>query len=178
MRTARPDEYDAAGEVTVDAYREYAEAIGPEHWREYRADLANVARRAERGEILVAEIDGALVGAVSFYPPTFDAGLAAARDWWWPADFAYLRALGVHPDARGRGVGRALTLACIDRARQAGAAGIALDTTSVMPVAQAMYEHLGFTRVQSSLPDEPGTEFHLYSYRLRLGEGTEPPREA
>ena len=68
---------------------------------------------------------------------------AADEWWWWPKDFAYLRALGVHPAARGGGVGRALTIACIERARADGAAGIALNTLSMMPAATALYEGLG-----------------------------------
>ena len=54
------------------------------------------------------------------------------------------RALGVDPATRGQGVGRALTIACIERARADGAAGIALNTLSFMPAATALYEGLGF----------------------------------
>lgn len=61
--------------------------------------------------------------------------------------YASVRALAVSPQARGQGVGRALTVACIERARTEGANGIGLNTTSLMPVAQAMYERMGFRQL-------------------------------
>ena len=82
------------------------------------------------------------MGTVTYYSPRGDA--AADDWWWWPKDFAYLRALGVDPATRGGGVGRALTIACIERARAEGAAGIALNTLAIMDTATALYEGLGF----------------------------------
>jgi ribosomal protein S18 acetylase RimI-like enzyme len=160
IRKALPEEYDEVSALTVEAYEEYAAPMGDE-WEHYRADLADVARRAERGDILVAESDGELVGAVSYYP----AGrVSPQNDWWWPEDFAYFRAIAVRPSQRGRGIGRALTLACIDRARAERAAGIALNTTSWMPVAQGMYERMGFRLERQS--EYPG--ICVFSYVMSL----------
>ena len=75
--------------------------------------------------------------------------------------------VAVHPAARMRGVGRALALACVQRARDQGASAIALNTTSVMPVAQAMYERLGFRQLQEGLP-EAWSEVGLMFYALEL----------
>jgi ribosomal protein S18 acetylase RimI-like enzyme len=52
----------------------------------------------------------------------------------------------VHPDARGRGRGRLLTLACVERARTQGAATLGIHTTPAMTAACALYERLGFRR--------------------------------
>ena len=57
-----------------------------------------------------------------------------------------IRLLGVAPAAQGTGAGTALTLACIDRARERGHARVVLHTTKAMPVAWRMYEKLGFER--------------------------------
>lgn len=135
--------------LTVEAYQQYAAGLGDDVWARYRLDLSDVTGRAELGQVLVAEMDGRLVGAVSYYPPRPSAGEADA---WMPPGVAYLRALGVDPATRGQGVGRMLTTACVERARMAGASAIALDTTSVMPVAQAMYERLGFMRQPGEQP--------------------------
>ena len=141
VREARTDEYDEVGRLTVEAYQEYAEPLGGKQWANYRTDLVDIARRAERGTVLVAESEGRLVGAVTYYPP---ADPADHGEYWWPPGFAYLRALAVHPQARRRGVGRILTLTCVERAREQGALGIALNTTSLMGAAQSMYEGMGF----------------------------------
>jgi ribosomal protein S18 acetylase RimI-like enzyme len=52
----------------------------------------------------------------------------------------------VSPTAQGRGAGRALTVACIDRARAAGASGVALHSAEWMTTAHRLYESLGFAR--------------------------------
>ena len=59
-RTIRPEEYDAAGELIVEAYR----TLG-NFWAEvYERQLRDVAARPPNGEVLVAEIAGHLVGSV------------------------------------------------------------------------------------------------------------------
>jgi ribosomal protein S18 acetylase RimI-like enzyme len=142
IREAVPEEYDEVAKLMVAAYEEFAPTLG-EEWDEYRDDLADVARRAAQGTQFVAEMGGHLVGTVTYYPPLGDAA-AADEWWWWPKDFAYVRALGVHPEARGGGVGRDLTIACIERAKADGAHGVALNTVSLMHAATALYEGLGF----------------------------------
>ena len=61
-------------------------------------------------------------------------------------DAAGIRMLVVDEHARGRGVGRALTEACIERARASGLAEVVLHTTKPMRVAHEMYERMGFIR--------------------------------
>ncbi len=61
-------------------------------------------------------------------------------------EIAGFRMLATAPAAQGRGVGAALTLACVERARGERAPGIALHTTSLMPAAQRLYHRLGFER--------------------------------
>ena len=73
-----------------------------------------------------------------------------------------LRALGVDPATRGRGVGRALTIACIERARADGAAGIALNTLSFMPAATALYEGLGFRETGDNVVEWGGGKLLSY----------------
>jgi ribosomal protein S18 acetylase RimI-like enzyme len=142
IREAVPEDYEELARLITNAYREFAQILGDD-WEDYREDLADIAGRAAQGSQLVAEIEGRLVGTVSYYPPR-DGDPVAGEWWWWPKGYAYLRALGVDPATRGRGVGRALTIACIERARADGAVGIALNTLSYMPAATALYEGLGF----------------------------------
>jgi ribosomal protein S18 acetylase RimI-like enzyme len=54
--------------------------------------------------------------------------------------------LAVAPSAQGRGVGRALSVECIDRARARRARRVALHSTPWMQTAHRLYESLGFVR--------------------------------
>jgi ribosomal protein S18 acetylase RimI-like enzyme len=70
----------------------------------------------------------------------------------------------VRPDARGRGVGRALVEALIAESRAMGAAAIRLETASFMAGAQALYRSVGFERVAPyrEVPQElEGTEVFM-----------------
>jgi hypothetical protein len=59
----RPDEYAEAGDVTALAYREY---MSPDDaWAVYEGLLADVAGRAERALVLVAELDGAVAATAT-----------------------------------------------------------------------------------------------------------------
>ena len=94
IRAVRPSEYEAAGELTVEAYRTLGDA-GDEF---YDRDLRDIAGRRDSSEILVAEIGGRVIGCV-----TFVDGLKTLSDVDDP-DAATVRMLGVAAEARGRGV--------------------------------------------------------------------------
>ena len=76
------------------------------------------------------------------------------------------RFLAVDPAARGRGVGRALFQACLDRARAAGKRRMALHTTEWMATARAMYERAGFQREPEGDAQLPGVTIIAYAAEL------------
>ena len=158
IREARADEYEAAGELTVIAYA----AIEGETDVGYVPELRDVASRAVAVPVLVAvDSDETLLGTVTYVP---GPGAYSESE---KEDEAGFRMLAVAPWAQGRGVGRALVQACIDRARGDGRRGIAILTRPSMRTAHALYESMGFERA----PDddwefEPGE--WLWGYRLRL----------
>lgn len=167
VRDATAEEYPAVAALTVAAYSEFADQLGDERWGHYRDDLGDVARRAQRGSIVIAEAGGRLVGAVSYYPPVRERTGEESAWVWWPPGYGYVRALAVHPDARRLGVGRALTLACIERTRAAGGDGVALNSVAMMTAAQRMYQGLGFRRVLGNEEDPTVDDgWGLLSYQL------------
>jgi len=59
---------------------------------------------------------------------------------------AEIKRLFVMPDCRGLGIGRSLTMATVDAAREMGCRRIVLDTMPDMTSAIATYESLGFQK--------------------------------
>ena len=59
-------------------------------------------------------------------------------------DMHYLAHLGVVPELRGQGVGRALVAHLLELGRRQGKRRIVLDVATTNPQAQALYERLGF----------------------------------
>jgi GNAT superfamily N-acetyltransferase len=158
VRTARPDEYAALGDLTVAAY----EALEPGRLGTYANELRDVAARADGVEVLVATDSGRVLGGVSYVPGPGSPG-AEFDD----PDAAGIRMLAVAGDARRRGVGAALTQACIDRAVAAGRRQIVLHSTDRMVDAHRLYLRLGFER-DPSIDWEPEPDFWLRGFRLRL----------
>ena len=157
IRAVRPSEYETAGELVVEAYRTLDDAGGAPYERELR----DIAGRRASGEVLVAEVDGRIVGCV-----TFVDGLTALSQVDDP-EAAFVRMLGVAAEARNRGVGEALTRECIDRARRSGRKRVRLHTRTSMTSAQRLYERLGFRRD----PDHdwsPAPDIWLLGYVLDL----------
>lgn len=69
--------------------------------------------------------------------------------------------LVVDPAARGQGIGRRLTEACLDRGRRDGAEVIALHTSPAMDVALGLYLRMGF-RLEKKVPDRFGVPYAVY----------------
>ena len=160
VREATNEEHDEAGRVTALAYAEFV-TPGDEAWEDYLEHIADVASRARVATILVALDDGRIVGSASLELgeriDDDDPPLAP--------DEAHIRMLGVHPEARGRGVARALMEACFARARAAGRTRMTLYTTHRMRAAQAMYEGMGFERLADRVfPDG----FVLLTYQREI----------
>lgn len=165
----RPGEHEEAGALVVAAYR----ALPGAHLSGGYADLlANVARRSKEAEVLVA-VGGAdgngaeeVLGCVTFVPDHSSPWSELLE-----AGEAGIRMLAVRPDTQRHGVGRALVLACIARARELGRAALLLHTTPWMTAAHRLYEDAGFVRLpERDWTPEPGVP--LLAYRLDLAPAT------
>jgi len=73
-----------------------------------------------------------------------DDGFVLART---SADEAEILTLAVSPAARGKGLGRALLMAAINKARAMGAKTMFLEVGADNPAALALYAGLGFAKV-------------------------------
>lgn len=168
VRDALVDDFESARDVLRAGYMQYATAFPVENWGPYLENILDIEGRSDSSVLIVAEIDGRIVGCVSYYP-------AGAETYYpsptytqhWPPEWASFRLLAVDPVTRGQGVGRILTEACIERARTEGAPVIGLHTTKEMDIARAMYERRGFVRCPE-YDFRPGPTVLVEAYRLDL----------
>lgn len=165
VREARTDELEEVSRVMSAAYEEYmpgtVEPGSP--WEEYRKEVADVWSRLGGAELIVAEDDGKILGAVTFYREGSGQGYDAS----FPPRWSGIRLLAVDPAARGRGLGKLLTEECIRRARELGAVAVGLHTTKWMAIAQGMYERMGFRRVPEH-DFHPTDDIQVMAYRFDL----------
>lgn len=167
IRAATESQIDDIADLLLASYDEFAPAPGDpleESWAEYRLEIADVRSRFQIGEHLVIDEGGKMIATATFFPDGSHPHLGADA---WPAGYSSMRLLAVHPSQRGRGLGRILTQACIDRASAHGSDYLGLHTTRLMTVAQDMYQRMGFTRFEANdIPVAP--DFVVVAYRLPI----------
>ena len=112
-----------------------------------------ILEEAERGFFIAAYIDGVFAGY---------AGMTVVLD---ERDVCNIAAV---PEFRGMGVGKALTNALIESARQTGASVVMLEVRKSNAAAIALYEKAGFTLVgqRKNFYTMPREDALLYNYYI------------
>jgi GNAT superfamily N-acetyltransferase len=141
IRNANSEELAKVSLLIRNAYLEYKNTFSPEHWKLYLENIMDLHSRLSVSELIIAELNGQIVGTVTFY---LDASRSLIEGW--PQGWAGVRLLGVHPAYRGQRIGHSLMEECIHRCRKRKVATIGLHTAEMMNIARNMYEGMGFVR--------------------------------
>jgi ribosomal protein S18 acetylase RimI-like enzyme len=158
VRGADESERDAIQHVIDSSYAEFEAKWGSEPWSIAMTNLARVIAHASPQQLIVAAADSGLVGTVTYYSP-------GPKDYnRVPEEWAVIRALGVAPGWRSRGVAKLLTEECLRRARTDRAPAVGLHTADGMDHARRMYEGMGF-QPQHDFP-HLGMRFWIYALHL------------
>ncbi len=167
IREAKPKEHQPLGQLMVKVYSNLAGFPGIDEMPSYYEMLANVGTLTERpGTHLLIAVDEeeTLLGGVVYFSDMESYGSRSSVT---EAENASgIRLLAVDPLATGKGVGRALTQACIYRAKEHGHAEVLLHSTELMKVAWGLYERMGF----ESAPEYDFNQDNLpvFGFRLKL----------
>ena len=138
-----------------ELFREYARSIEIDLcFQNFEQELAELPGKyaPPEGRLLVAKAEQEIAGCVALRP----AGDGICE----------MKRLYVRPTFRGRGLGRELANTSITAARQIGYGRMRLDTLASMTEAIALYESLGFRRIEAYYhnpsPKAVFMELHLH----------------
>jgi len=155
LRAPRPGDY---GRVVAMHGEVYAREFGYD--ATFEALVAEIVAQFVRGfnppgeRCWIAEWQGGVVGSVFLVRQS--------------ATVAKLRLLVIHPKARGLGLGKRLTRACIAFARKQGYRKIVLWTQSHLAAARAIYQSENFRKTGSSPHRSFGKRLVAETWELRL----------
>ncbi|MCG2611716.1 GNAT family N-acetyltransferase [Flavobacterium sp. SM15] len=147
IRNARPEEFEAIGQLMVKVYSALEGFPKPHEHPKYFEMLANVGELTGKPqtEILVAvSSEDIIAGAVVYFGDMQYYGSAGTAPQ--EKNAAGFRLLAVDNNFRGEGIGKSLTLACIEKAKNQQLPQIIIHTTNAMKPAWKMYEAIGFKR--------------------------------
>ena len=156
------DDIPALQELGLLAYGQFKGELSAVHWEELRANLSS-----ETLYPALLALGGSFVCAVQDKPVgmAFLVPSGNPNDIY-PEDWSYIRLVGVHSGFAGLGIGRALTLKCIEAARLQGERIVGLHTSEMMPAARHIYESLGFLKVKE-LSSRFGKRYWLYQLPVK-----------
>ncbi|MCM3601304.1 GNAT family N-acetyltransferase [Robertmurraya korlensis] len=143
IREAKETEIPFIREQRVNAYSEHARKIPNTHWEALKKAISSDADSQPGVELLVAEVEGTIVGSVALFPAKTDAYEGMVDE----LDHPEIRVLAVADEFRGKGIASALIKECIQRSKAKGYQAIGLHTGEFMTNAIKLYEHFGFERL-------------------------------
>ncbi|HET8942980.1 MAG TPA: GNAT family N-acetyltransferase, partial [Rudaea sp.] len=167
VRDLRSEESAALGQLLVEVYSALPGFPTSLEQPAYYEMLRHIGEFTKKPgvRVLVALLPGEeLAGGVVYFGDMAHYGAAGIATMIKHA--SGIRLLGVRPECRGMGVGKALASACIVLAQKQRHREVVLHTTKAMQTAWGMYERLGFARsndldfLQNGLP--------VFGFRLAL----------
>jgi GNAT superfamily N-acetyltransferase len=169
IRNAEPGEFEAIGQLMIEVYGQLEGFPKPHEQPAYYNMLAQIGELTKKpGTALLVAVsnDKTIAGAVVYFSDMqyYGSGGTATKE----KNAAGFRLLAVDPASRGQGIGKLLTKACIQKAREGKLSQLIIHSTKAMQIAWRMYEAMGFTRSQDL--DFMQGELPVFGFRLALNE--------
>lgn len=167
IREAREEEFEETGKLMELVYSGLKGFPQPEDFPEYYMLLRHIGRLTAKPKtslLIAVNTQGEIAGAVVYFGDISQYGSKGIATQ--ESNAAGIRFLAVAPKARGTGIGKALTHACIEKAKESGLALVILHTTHIMITAWQMYQKMGFQRADELDFDQGDLKVH--GFRLFL----------
>ncbi|MGW9686693.1 GNAT family N-acetyltransferase [Flagellimonas sp. 2504JD1-5] len=167
VRNAEPSEHIRIGQLMVKVYAGLEGFPKQDDQPAYYKTLEHIGEFTKKPgvELLVAITpQNKIIGGVLYFGNMkyYGSGGTAPLE----KNASGFRLLAVHPDGRGLGVGKALSLTCIEKAKKKNHENVIIHTTEYMKVAWKMYEKLGFKWALDL--DFVQVKLKVYGFRLKL----------
>ena len=168
VRNARAQEFLHIGQLMVSVYSQLdgfpKEADQPLYYK-MLANVGDLTQKPETELLVAVTPENKIAGAVVYFGDIkyYGSGGMATQE----PNTAGFRLLAVDPQTRGQGIGKLLTMACINKAKQnVNLKQMIIHTTKAMQTAWKMYETIGFNRSEDL--DFMQGELAVYGFRYKL----------
>jgi len=157
FRVGSSSEKQSLQQLGILSYNQFSRILAPEDWAIMHRFLHSDKiwdQLVNNAKIFVCEDEGKLAGMaylVSSGNPTHI----------YPADWSYVRMVGVDPGYRGKGIAKQLTQMCVDYARESNEKIVGLHTSEKMEDARHIYESIGF-KLFKEIDPIYGMRYFLY----------------
>jgi GNAT superfamily N-acetyltransferase len=167
VREATLNEFPEIGELMVNVYSQLEGFPTKDEQPKYYKMLANIGilTKNPKTKLLIAiSSDGKIGGGVVYFGDMkyYGSGGTATRE----KNASGFRLLAVDPATRGLGIGKLLTYACIQLAKDEKQNQLIIHSTKAMQIAWKMYEKMGFKRSKDL--DFMQEELPVFGFRLLL----------
>lgn len=166
IRNANPSEFEEIGKLLIRVYSALEGFPKEDEQPNYYKMLANIGHFTQypETELLVALHENTIIGAVVYFNDMqyYGSGGIATQE----KDSAGFRLLGVDFNARGKGIGKLLTLECIKKAKKSKRKQVIIHSTLAMKTAWGMYENIGFKR--DEILDFMQGELPVFGFRFPI----------
>jgi len=167
IRNAKAAEFEEIGKLMVNVYSRLEGFPKATEQPAYYKMLAGVGELTKKPgtEILVSlSLEGQITGAVVYFNDMqyYGSGGTATQE----KNAAGFRLLAVDQIFRGQGIGKLLTIECINKTKEQKIPQLIIHTTMAMQTAWKMYEKLGFVRSEDL--DFMQAELPVFGFRLKL----------
>lgn len=128
----------------IESYSEFSKVLTTTNWNKMNSFLEsseNLTKLIEQSTVFVCEYSTEIIGMIYLVPSGNPTELFQ-KDW------SYIRFLGVKTNFRGNGIGKKLTVLCIEYAKETKEKYMALHTSEFMDAARTIYEKRGFRRTK------------------------------
>jgi ribosomal protein S18 acetylase RimI-like enzyme len=151
-------------QLALTSWGQFQQALTAENWEKLSATLNNDNIYTEllnnSQSIICTTDDNKIIGMAFLVSSGHPTDI-------YESDWSYIRFLTVDPDFGGQGIGRQLTMKCIDLAKKNGETTIALHTSEIMNKARHIYEDLGFT-ILKEIGQRFGIQYWLYTLDIGI----------
>jgi GNAT superfamily N-acetyltransferase len=167
VRNAKPLEFSEIGKLMVHVYSQlegFPKELEQPNYYKMLANVGELTNKPETELLVAVSNEGKIAGAVVYFGDMqyYGSGGTATQE----KNSSGFRLLAVDPTTRGGGIGKILTQACIQKAKDSKRVQLIIHTTNAMQTAWKMYEKIGFKR--SVDLDFMQGELSVFGFRLAL----------